>query len=234
MALNPDKQEKLYEQSKQTLDKLINEQAALQLDGSAEISENVVNSPNSSPNSPMHGVVNFNNLNQFEYLVAVFNETLRLQSPAIFIEPRATKSMVLESDDGKHKVNVQAGDSIHIPIYCLHHDEDQFPKPFTFLPERFLEEPLNQFHKYAFIPFSTGPRNCVAKSLATFEIQFALLALVINYKFSVCERTRIPIELFSQPGSFAVKNCYLKVERRNWTKHWIDSRFTTTSIRFIF
>ncbi|CAH2216928.1 jg11975 [Pararge aegeria aegeria] len=45
-------------------------------------------------------------------------------------------------------------------IFDLHRRNDQFVEPQEFRPERFQAEPT--WHPYAYIPFSAGPRNCIA------------------------------------------------------------------------
>lgn len=41
---------------------------------------------------------------------------------------------------------------VYVPIYGIHHDEQFYPNPEKFMPERFEQEIPN----YAFIPFGNG------------------------------------------------------------------------------
>jgi cytochrome P450 family 6 len=40
-------------------------------------------------------------------------------------------------------------------------DEKFFPDPNRFNPERFTKEATAARHKMTFLPFGTGPRNCI-------------------------------------------------------------------------
>ena len=50
-----------------------------------------------------------------------------------------------------------------VPVWSIHHDPEIYPDPERFIPERFNEENKKSRDSVAFIPFGTGPRNCVGK-----------------------------------------------------------------------
>lgn len=58
---------------------------------------------------------------------------------------------------------IPAGASILINIYGLHRSPSLYCDPEVYNPERFLPENSVGRHRYAFIPFSAGPRNCLGK-----------------------------------------------------------------------
>lgn len=191
LALNPTTQQKLYEEIIEVLQQL-----------EAETGE-----------SDPHKLVTFESLSKFQYVTAVIDETLRLSPPATVLERRAERDMTLETSDGKHKIFVKNEDVIHIPVWSLHRDPDQFPDPEQFNPERFMTNPTFH-HKFSHMPFGNGPRNCVAKSLAMMEAKMALLHTVRMFRLSVCEKTSIPLEYFVQNAINVPKDVFLKVESR--------------------
>lgn len=168
LALNPDLQERLYQEIESNLEKLKSE--------------------NSDPAEDPIKQLSFESLAQFEYLSAVINETLRMHPP-VSTERQAAQDIHLETADGAHQMNVKKDDIIHIPVYSIHHDPIYHPDPDTFNPDRFLGEPA--FHKYAYLPFGSGPRNCVARSLALLEAKMALLNVVYRFKLSPCKETKV-------------------------------------------
>lgn len=87
--------------------------------------------------------------------------------------------------------------SASIPFYSLHRDPRNFsPFPDTFLPERWLpadkqiklepaifkDQSKVVHNSDAWIPFSTGPRNCVGKNLAWMEMRMLVCLVMQKYE----------------------------------------------------
>lgn len=71
-----------------------------------------------------------------------------------------------KTKDGKPiKVCLNVGTPVIIPLRGLHLDENIFPDPLAFKPERFLPENKNSIPKFAFLPFGEGPRICLGKTI---------------------------------------------------------------------
>lgn len=58
---------------------------------------------------------------------------------------------------------VPKGTRVMIPVYSIHHDPEIYPKPEIFDPDRFTEENKSRRPHYAYLPFGSGPRNCIGK-----------------------------------------------------------------------
>jgi cytochrome P450 family 4 len=69
-----------------------------------------------------------------------------------------------------------SGTSVSMLIYGMHLNPDVFEDPEAFKPERFLPENGFQRHRYSFVPFSAGPRNCIGQKFAMLEIKVVLSA----------------------------------------------------------
>lgn len=136
LAKHPQAQEKLYDEIVQMLAKLQEE------------------APPGSSLDPID-LISIDSLSRFPYLNAVLNESMRIYPPATFTERQASRDMLLQTADGRVSFEVKEGDVIQFPIFAMHHDANQFPEPDSFKPERFLNP---THHKYAFIPFGSGPR----------------------------------------------------------------------------
>ena len=47
----------------------------------------------------------------------------------------------------------------------LHRDPEYFPDPEKFYPERFSDENKQKIVPFSYLPFGSGPRNCIGKDL---------------------------------------------------------------------
>jgi cytochrome P450 len=96
------------------------------------------------------------------YVDAVVREILRL-CPAV---PLVMRGLVEPMRLGGYEI--PAGTTVAPCIYLVHHREDLYPRPFSFMPERFLgAAPEN----YTWIPFGSGVRRCVAAAFAQLEMK---------------------------------------------------------------
>lgn len=78
------------------------------------------------------------------------------------------------------------GCSVGTGIYSMHHNAKYFEDPHTFAPDRWLADAGgggNNNHTRAFMPFSTGPRSCIGRSLAYAEISLTTAMLLWRYDF---------------------------------------------------
>jgi cytochrome P450 len=105
-----------------------------------------------------------------EYVTATIQETLRHRPVLPNTAPRLVKQPV------------QIGDWTYPPDVCVvanaylvHHDPDIYPDPYTFRPERFLEQKPGT---YTFIPFGGGRRRCLGASFAMLEMQLVIPAVL--------------------------------------------------------
>lgn len=78
---------------------------------------------------------------------------------------------------------MEPGIKIFISILALHLDEEYFPDPKRFVPERFNDENRHKFPQYAYLPFGEGPRNCIGARFALMQTKTSLAMLLDKYKF---------------------------------------------------
>ena len=99
---------------------------------------------------------------------AVIEEAMRLFPPAPTLARRALGPDVIGG------VAIKAGAAVVIAPWLLHRHELLWDEPDAFRPERFLPENRQSIDRYAYIPFSAGPRVCIG---AAFAMQEAMIAL---------------------------------------------------------
>ncbi|GAB1607969.1 cytochrome P450 4F22-like [Argonauta hians] len=95
--------------------------------------------------------VTWNDVPNLRYLTACLKESIRLYTTVPFI----TRTLNKPAEVDGHLLPV--GSLVSINIYAIHHDATIWPKPFEYMPERFLEISSQQT-SYNYIPFSAGPR----------------------------------------------------------------------------
>jgi len=118
----------------------------------------------------------------------VLSETLRLYPPAFRLERQCSKNYTLPGTN----VNIPAGTLVQIPVLALHRDPDIYPDPMRFDPDRFLPEEKEKRHPCTYLPFGSGPRNCIAMRFALFEAKVALVAVLRENTLTPGPRTPPP------------------------------------------
>nr|DAB41799.1 TPA_inf: cytochrome P450 CYP405A5 [Heliconius hecale] len=112
-------------------------------------------------------------LNDMKYLEVFIKETMRF-IPIIAIIGRQLKND-LKLSDGRI---APAGTSVNIFYNAANRNPRIYTEPDIFMPERFFEP----MHPFAFIPFSAGPRNCLAFRYSWIALKATLSNIVRRYE----------------------------------------------------
>uniref|UniRef100_A0A0A9AQP2 Cytochrome P450 n=1 Tax=Arundo donax TaxID=35708 RepID=A0A0A9AQP2_ARUDO len=124
-------------------------------------------------------------ISQLPYLQAVIKETFRLHPPVPFLLPRqgevATQIM-------GH--TIPKGARVLVNVWAMGRDNDIWPEPEKFLPERFLGRTIDfRGGDFELIPFGAGRRICPGMPLATRMVHLVLASLLNQFKW------RLPVEV---------------------------------------
>jgi cytochrome P450 len=140
--------------------------------------------------SLLHGEApSLNDLEDLTSLRATLDETLRLYPPTHRIGRTAISPVVV----GGHKIPV--GADVLVPQWAVHRSARWYDRPLDFLPERWTPAFRRSLPKFAYFPFSGGPRICVGTQLAYSEVAVILGMLAQRFKYSLCdERPLVPYE----------------------------------------
>lgn len=112
------------------------------------------------------------------YLRAVCDESLRLWPPL----PEFMRTLIKPFTLGDYELPV--GASISANMQLLHGNEELYPAPHEFRPERFLERTFGP-HEYA--PFGGGNRRCLGAAFAHYELRIALATLLTEGAFELLD-----------------------------------------------
>ncbi|KAK2608925.1 hypothetical protein QQS21_002501 [Conoideocrella luteorostrata] len=125
-------------------------------------------------------------LSSCSYLRACIDEALRMSPPN---GAALTRELLTEGINvaGNH---IPAGFNVAVPLYAIHHDPRYYSEPFTYCPERWLEDDGTGSIKRArsvFCPFSMGMRGCLGRGLAYHEIMTTLATVLCYGDFQFAE-----------------------------------------------
>ncbi|XP_044260280.1 cytochrome P450 6A1-like [Tribolium madens] len=136
--------------------------------------------------------ITYDSLAEIKYLDQVIAETLRKYPPLLYVTRQCVKDYKIPDEDD---LIIEKGTLVAIPILALHYDEDFFPNPEKFDPERFNKIEKSLRHPYTYLPFGEGPRMCIGKRFGLLEVKLALIYLLKNYKFSLNWKTKEPLTM---------------------------------------
>lgn len=102
-------------------------------------------------------------LETLNYTRQVLNEGMRMYPPAWTLGRRAL------GQDEIGGYYIAPGTTIAICLYTLHRHPRFWEAPDTFDPDRFAPERSASRHKFAFIPFGAGPRQCIGNTFGLME-----------------------------------------------------------------
>nr|XP_022919064.1 probable cytochrome P450 6g2 [Onthophagus taurus] len=124
------------------------------------------------------GELTYDVIRNMKYLDMVFNETLRKYTQAPFLVRECKEDCLLEP----YKLKIDAGVHVIIPIAGLHSDANYYKNPDVFDPERFNDESKGGINPYTYLPFGSGPRNCIGERFAHLSGKMGLISIVKNFE----------------------------------------------------
>jgi len=152
-------------------------------------------------------VPEYNTLAGLPYLRAVVEETLR-------VKPASTLGLPRIVPHGGREIAgewIDEGVTVSVPTYTLLRNEDCFDNAEDFIPERWTEASPEQKAEMntAHMPFSFGPRSCIARNIAYFEQLLVVGALVRAFDFDFVDGDGFEIKVMerfnSNPGDMWMK-----------------------------
>ncbi|KAK5649518.1 hypothetical protein RI129_000547 [Pyrocoelia pectoralis] len=141
------------------------------------------------------GKINYDIVTSMTYLDSVLSESLRLHSNVPFFDRKCTRPYTIEPvNPSERPLYLEKGTVIWIPTCALHHDEQYFPNPKRFDPERFSESNKQNIRPGAYIPFGLGPRRCIGSRFALLEMKLIIIQLLQHFEIVPDVKTAIPLK----------------------------------------
>lgn len=119
------------------------------------------------------------NIQKLPYMDMVVNESLRIKPVIPFFGRLTTTDFQLND------ITIPKGVMIYPAVYLVHHDEQYWPNPEKFIPERFTDS--TKMEPYTFVPFGGGIRRCIGASFAVYEIKIILATMLMTTEMKLDE-----------------------------------------------
>ncbi|XP_061991124.1 cytochrome P450 78A5-like [Rosa rugosa] len=135
-----------------------------------------------------HRHVRDSDLSKLPYLQAIVKEVLRVHPPG----PLLSWARLAVHDVHVDKVFVPAGTTAMVNMWAITHDPAIWKDPWTFKPERFIEEDVSIMGSdLRLAPFGSGRRVCPGKALGLATVHLWLARLLHQFKWFPAE----PVDL---------------------------------------
>ena len=125
-------------------------------------------------------------LQSLVYTRAVLNESLRIRPPVGMMLRKINKDTELDG------YLLKGGGLAIFGIYNIHHHSEFWQQPEQFNPNRFL---TSEKRRFAYLPFGTGQRVCIAKHFALMEAQLLLSMIIQQYDIQLINTNEVEVEM---------------------------------------
>jgi cytochrome P450 len=144
-------------------------------------------------------------MEELKYTKCIIDETLRLYPPVWVFSRRAIAADVLSGYE------LPAGADLLLSPYHLHRHPAYWKDPEGFHPERFDAAHEAERPRFAYMPFSAGPRHCIGETFSIYEMLIHLSKVGRRYRLrlehdgpvefdaQVNLRTRHPLQMRLEP-----------------------------------
>ncbi|VDO26224.1 unnamed protein product [Haemonchus placei] len=154
--------------------------------------------------------ISYEMLSEMKYMEQCISETLRMYPPVVRTNRLCTKNVTVKG------IEMKEGCVFTIPIRAIHYNEDFYPSPNDFDPERSVAEPVrtpltdtvNCCYRWSssnrsnrdpltYLPFGYGPRNCIGMRVAQMQMKMALAHILRTFEMRPGEKIDLPLQIDS-------------------------------------
>jgi cytochrome P450 len=149
-------------------------------------------------------------LPELRYADAIVKESLRLYPPAWAFGRQAMQDCEIAG------YPVPKGRQLYFFPWIVHRNARYFDNPEEFRPERWADEKMKQLPRYAYFPFSGGPRACIGNSFAMMEAVLVLATVAQRYRLKLVKDQVVePWPVFTLRPRYGIKMVIEKREKHS-------------------
>jgi len=139
-------------------------------------------------------VLEYDDLGEFDIVDRIMRESLRL-CPPVPAQPRTAVK-----DTQVQGYFIPEGTLVVVPQMTNHRDEQFFPHPEVFDPDRYTAERAeDKAHRFAWTPFGGGVHKCIGLYFGQMEIKTIMHNLLRDFEWSVPSDYVIPMDWSALP-----------------------------------
>jgi cytochrome P450 len=127
-------------------------------------------------------------LQKLGYVTQVIQESMRLYPPAWVMEREAL------AEDQLGGYRIPAGATVAVSSYVFHRHPAYWTNPEGFDPDRFAPELARERPRQLYLPFGSGPRQCIGNGFAMMETVIILSMLVRELSLDLVAGHKVELE----------------------------------------
>ncbi|CAH2010411.1 unnamed protein product [Acanthoscelides obtectus] len=135
--------------------------------------------------------ITFESIQKMKYLDMVLSETLRRYPFGPFLNRECKEDYVIKETG----LVIEKGTPILIPIDGIHNDPEYYSDPEKFDPERFSDGIKYKSQSCQYLPFGSGPRNCIGDRFGLICAKVGIIYILRKFRVERCETTPDPVVL---------------------------------------
>uniref|UniRef100_A0A0K8TUM3 unspecific monooxygenase n=1 Tax=Epiphyas postvittana TaxID=65032 RepID=A0A0K8TUM3_EPIPO len=121
--------------------------------------------------------LSYDAIKEMHYLEWAFKEGMRVLPPVGSLIRTCRQKYTFQ----ELGVTVDEGTRIEMSTQAMHNDPKYWDSPEEFRPERFSPESNEPKHKFAYLPFGSGPRACIGERLGLMQSLAGLAAILSQF-----------------------------------------------------
>lgn len=152
------------------------------------------------------GLASYADLEKLPYTMQVLEESMRLYPPGWLLSRRTI------GPDTLGGFEIPPGTDVFVSPYVIHRHPQFWENPEAFDPDHFEPARVEGRHKFAYIPFASGPRHCIGENFSLHEMMLHLNGATRRFRLRDVETG--PVQMEARINLRTAQELFMRVEKR--------------------